>query len=464
MRNRLLLPLFLIVAVSFLSFEAMHADQTHPTPPVVVIGTSTATPQTPEPIEGDHLEPNNSLNSAAVVGLQTESNLTLDGKDIDFYTGFVKVGQTLALETYVYDGLDTKVTVYWAGQQIVFNDDKDPLDTGSLAIFTPSRDGWFTAVVEKVGLVDGSYDLAIYLEESPTPQPTATPLPTVTPRYFDDEAEPNDAVTSAFPITVGAESLELSLLPNNTDFFKFVAKVGQTYQCETVSGSVDTVLAIHSYGQVIVSNDDRAVGRVDSFVSWVNDIEQEVYVEVGGRGGSFGAYTLSCSVVEPTIIYFPPLEPTQVIEREKEDESLNEETGGGDDEVDETAVSTRVVPNGAIPFLIRPMGQLLPEPTIPQQYELVVYYDQNNNRQADPGEGIANVSVLAVDRSGQRVARVFTNSDGEAVFNRTDSRISRFVVPFVSSWSARAVPNQPAILGLPAVRIPVFLPLEATDE
>jgi hypothetical protein len=94
---------------------------------------------------------------------------------------------------------------------------------------------------------------------------------------------------------------------------------------------------------------------------------------------------------------------------------------------------------------------------------LLVYYDANNDRQPGPGEGIANVSVLAVDARGQRLARVFTNAQGEAVFNLAGESITRVIVPFVPGWSARVrvgEVNDDIVLGLPAVRLPVFLPVQ----
>jgi hypothetical protein len=90
-----------------------------------------------------------------------------------------------------------------------------------------------------------------------------------------------------------------------------------------------------------------------------------------------------------------------------------------------------------------------------------VYYDANNNRRPDSGEGVPDVSVLAVDSQGQQLVRSFTNLQGEALFRLSDAPIDRVVTPFVSFWSARVRPgmvNEEISLGLPAVRLPVFLP------
>jgi hypothetical protein len=70
--------------------------------------------------------------------------------------------------------------------------------------------------------------------------------------------------------------------------------------------------------------------------------------------------------------------------------------------------------------------------------------------------------VLATDKLGQVVMTVFTNSQGEAVFNVTDPSTTRLVVPFVPGWSTQIRQGQAneLILGLPAVRLPVFLPVQ----
>ena len=110
------------------------------------------------------------------------------------------------------------------------------------------------------------------------------------------------------------------------------------------------------------------------------------------------------------------------------------------------------------------VGRAQPQTTSPATYiRLLVYYDANNDRQPGPGEGIANVSVLAVDAQGQRLARVFTNAQGEALFNLTSEAVARVIVPFVPGWSARVragESNNEIVLGLPAVRLPVFLPVQ----
>jgi hypothetical protein len=115
-----------------------------------------------------------------------------------------------------------------------------------------------------------------------------------------------------------------------------------------------------------------------------------------------------------------------------------------------------------ISLTVQHVGLAQPQTTTPATHiRLLVYYDANNDRQPGPGEGIANVSVLAVDAQGQRIARVFTNAQGEAIFNLTSAAVARVIVPFVPGWSARVRVGETTndiVLGLPAVRVPVFLP------
>ena len=100
---------------------------------------------------------------------------------------------------------------------------------------------------------------------------------------------------------------------------------------------------------------------------------------------------------------------------------------------------------------------------------LLVYYDANNDRAPGPGEGIPNVSVLAVDALGQRLAQTFTNTQGEAAFSLHDqaaSTVARVIVPFVPAWSASVRAgevNDGMVLGLPAVRLPVFFPVAGPE-
>ena len=130
-----------------------------------------------------------------------------------------------------------------------------------------------------------------------------------------------------------------------------------------------------------------------------------------------------------------------------------------------TTTAVTGVVTGTIPLTLHLLGPAAPTATPAMtSARVTIYYDANNNRQPEPGEGVPHVSVLAVDGQGQQLVRAFTNMQGEARFTLHDAAVSRLLVPFVSAWSARVqagTVNEEIVLGLPAVRLPVFLPVAA---
>jgi hypothetical protein len=234
------------------------------------------------------------------------------------------------------------------------------------------------------------------------------------------------------------------------DFFRFLAKAGNHYACRTTTSTVDTLLTVVAAdGTVIADNDDWSDGRIDSYVQWTAVNQQEVIVQVSALGGTIGSYELRCQSYIP--ISVPP--PTATV--------IGTPTPGA-------ITGTHQSESNLLSLNVRPILTATPTPAPPISIRLIVYYDINDNRQPDPGEGIPNVGVLAVDIQGRQLTRIFTNGQGEAVFNApADSEIDRLVVPFVSSWSARVRAHtgvSEISLGLPAVRLPVFLPLLSPQE
>jgi hypothetical protein len=403
----------------------------------------------------DRFEPNNDAQTATAVGLQNEPDLTLTGDDVDYFTGYLKAGQMIRVSTAVYGGLDTRLQLYWGGQLLAENDDRSSTDVGSLVTFTAPADGWYVTAVEKATVYDGTYDLDVALAgptptltPTPTALPSATPTPTPspTPVILPDLAEPNNSPETARPVTPGLRDT-YTVGAGDVDYFTFIAKAGNRYVCETVTDQVDTLLTVVGVGV----NDDRGVGRVDSIFAWTADVEQTAVIRVEARGGSFGQYGIcvptGCTTANSRP---PPMSSAPTSDLPAPTAPLTTTTG--------------ITTTGQISLTVRHLGQVQPQTTTPTTHvRLLVYYDANNDRQPGPGEGIANVSVLAVDSQGQRLARVFTNAQGEAIFNLTSETIARVIVPFVPGWSARVRAgeiNNDIVLGLPAVRLPVFLPVQ----
>jgi len=441
-----------------LAQDTAQNSRQNPTP-IVISLTPPATPTSDSGLAPDRFEPNDDVAAATSIGFGIETELTLTEADVDAFTGFLKAGQLLQVATTVHGGLDTQLHLYWNGQLVAENDDRSPVDLGSIVTFAAPADGQFVAVVDRVGEAEGVYDLETTLIEptaTPTPAPTLTPSPTPTitpsptPLFQPDAAEPNDQAAGARAITPGNRS-RYTIGPGDEDFFSFIAKAGTDYSCETVTDQVDTLLIVHAGERVVGSNDDRAVGRVDSAFAWRAAEEQPVIVQLAARGGSHGAYELVCAALAPAP---PSVGPPASL-------SLPSATSTATPTVTATATLTATSP---LTLTVRHLGRVEPESETTTAIRLLVYYDANNDRAPGPGEGIPNVSVLAVDAMGQRLAQVFTNARGEATFHLTEASVDRIIVPFVPAWSARVrvgEVNDSIVLGLPAVRLPVFFPVAA---
>jgi hypothetical protein len=481
MRKRLktLLVGFMILPILWLTSVTSSQAQANPTPIVISLTpvgepTVTLTPGLPTGTPGylpDRFEPND-VSAAATLLLttQNEAGLTLIGADVDQFQIYLKAGQIFQATTTVYGGLDTRLNLYQGETLVAQNDDQSATNVGSQVVLAAATDGWLRLVVEKMTAYDGVYDLATALvaptmtptllpslTPSPTPSPSATlsPTPSPTPLVPADPAEPNDNVALAWPVTPGVQA-DFSLAPGDVDWFTFIAKAGTTYTCETITNQVDTVLTVHGGNGVIASNDDRASGRLDSLASWTNASEQTVFIEVTARGGSYGLYQLLCQVATGQGS-FPNGGGTQPMAQATATPALTLVPTG-------TLTATlHLTATQTLTLVVRYVGEANPAtPTPVTPVRLLIYYDANNDRQASVGEGIANVLVLATDKLGQVVMTIFTNLQGEAVFSIADDTITRLVVPFVPGWSTqiRQAQTNELTLGLPAVRLPVFWPVQ----
>jgi hypothetical protein len=162
--------------------------------------------------------------------------------------------------------------------------------------------------------------------------------------------------------------------------------------------------------------------------AWTAAEEQAVVIKVEARGGGFGPYELVCQTAAPPAPAGPP--------------GLAGPVATPGTPMTATAVLSQT---GPISLTVRSLGQVPPPAAadMTTHVRLLVYYDANNDRSPGPGEGVANVSVLAVDAQGRSIARVFTNAQGEAIFNLGSPAFSRVIVPFVPGWSARIRPGRP---------------------
>ena len=457
--------LLLALAGAALLLVAGNTGAQTPDPTPIVIGV-TPTPTAEGVLAPDRFEYNDTPAAATAIAPGTQAGLTLLGADVDAFTVYLKAGQIVQASTTVDGPLDTVLRLLWQGEVLAENDDRSPIDLGSTLTFTAPADGDYVLLVEKAAGTthDGAYDLGIAFvapTATPTPLPTATPAPTATPSpsptplFEPDAAEPNDTAGSARALTPGLQGA-YTVGGGDVDFFTFLAKAGTRYTCATVTNQADTLLTVHGPAGVVGTSDDRGVGRIDSALSWDNDTEQQVLVEVRARGGTFGPYQLLCQAAPVAPAPPPAAVPPAA--------SSGAAATGTPPPVAPITTTASLTETNPISLTVRHAGRALPAAEAPlTRIRLLVYYDANNDRTPGPREGIAGVSVLAVDAQGQRLARTFTNTQGEAIFNLTEETVARVIVPFVPAWSARVrvgEANDDIVLGLPAVRLPVFFPVQ----
>lgn len=316
---------------------------------------------------------------------------------------------------------------------------------------------------------------------TPTPVPTeAEPSPTSETTLPSDRFEPNNEMGTATVIGLQTEP-DLNLTGNDLDYFTVYLKQGQLLQADTaVAGGLDSQLKVYFGGQWLAENDDRSPADVGSRVTWAAAADGWYVILVEKATVYDGVYSLTLQLIEPpltatstpTLTPTPSLTPTPTPTPTSTPSATPATPGlpippgpGLPGRPSATPTPTPVV-TGTVPITLSVtyVGRAeAPAATTTTAIRLLVYYDANNDRSPGPGEGIANVSVLAVDAQGQRIARVFTNAQGEAIFNLVSETVARVIVPFVPAWSARVragEANPDIVLGLPAVRLPVFLPVQ----
>ncbi|MEM8856958.1 MAG: hypothetical protein AAGD96_01470 [Chloroflexota bacterium] len=470
-----------------------------PTETSTPLPTETPTVQIEEIVSNpDFYEPNNSVDQATTIILnEIVSDLTLDPlNDIDYFRIYVKAGQLVEANTYVYGGLDTKMSVFTEDNTFIdTNDDRSVTDIGSRVRWEANTEGWYFIVIDSaIPMAKGDYQLEVLLQlpdptatPSPTatlgptstPAPTSTPIPTATPPQEIDAGEPNNEPENAFGIIPG-EVYYMTLGPvgyDSHDFFYMLGKAGVSYTCEAINPQgVDPTIRVYigevGAGILIAENDDISETDIGSRV-WFNitDFDMGVYIVVEDRIGS-GSYDFSCYAQESSWTGgggstheeaqpWVPAEPIdEVIEEIGEDpfeepiDEIEEDSTSEDSDVTEEDRSN-LIPLSYSTALVPEMQE---EPTI-TTVEIIITYDQNNNRNADSDEGIPNVSIRALD-GNEPVGWAITNEQGRATMTLSRS-VDTVVVPFLSGWNYRVRQGElnTVTVEVPAITLPVIMPI-----
>jgi hypothetical protein len=344
---------------------------------------------------------------------------------------------------------------------------------------------WLAAMSNQPVSSDSPNPTAVVIDLTPsataTQENAATATPTNDSPFPPDRFAPNQTRDTAAEIGLGHEP-DLTLSGPNPDWFRLYLKAGQIVQVETaVYGQTDTVLSVYSHEQMLAENDDRSPVDLGSAVIVQAPADGWYHIRISKATAADGRYDLSVSLVAPTATPTPTVTATPLPTATASPTSSPTATATPTTAAlgafgpppphgpvaptlpTATPTATLTTTNG-LSLTLTYLGQVQPVLETPTTgIRLLVYYDANNDRNPGPGEGVANVSVLAVNSQGQPIARVFTNAQGEAVFNLTSDNVARVIVPFVPGWSARVrlgEAQNDIVLGLPAVRLPIFFPVE----
>jgi hypothetical protein len=226
--------------------------------------------------------------------------------------------------------------------------------------------------------------------------------------------------------------------PDN-DFFKLWVKPGERVTCQTqdLSGFTDTNMIVYDNNRNgIGGNDDidRANGNRASKVTYYGTYEGWLYILIGNvypieepaKDASKFTYTLLCSegfgpTATPTNTRVPVTPPTPV--------PTNTPTPSLSPTSSPTLTPTP-------PFIqVRPLptATTAGQRTFVIPISLQVYYDLNNNRVPDPGEGVVGVSARVVDvTTGRELTHGFTDGFGFASLTVSAPDVVRLIVPYLN--------------------------------
>lgn len=450
------------------------------TPSPTITSTPTQTPVptgTPVP---DGYEPNDTFAQAYVIsvgGLLTGANFVpyppgSPGPDVDFYKSYVKGGHTYMVQTSGLSlGVDTVLDLYDGSLNFVAeNDDIEPGNLASQITWTPPADGFYyfkvsnkdpsppgTSKTYSIGVFDLTSTPTVTPTPSLTPTASRTPLPSPTQVSAPDAYEPNYDFDHAYPIGLGA-TYDANFVPwqnqsPDNDFYKFFAKPGETYTCETTipeGAPTDTNMILYdANSNGIGGNDDVAPGNRASRFTYTSTYFGYVYVLIGNVGdvplnvSPQYTYTLRCYLGAPATVtplatatlspsHTPPPPPAITPSPSR---------------LPTLPPSTPLPPPTATsPVSPQPTGTLgiiiIPQPTPTPgggggarmvTIDLEIYYDANQNEAPDPGEGIANISVQVFDDTTEELlASGFSDQDGKLMFNVPAPGDVRLSIPYLN--------------------------------
>ncbi|MBI4772077.1 MAG: hypothetical protein HY784_17090 [Chloroflexi bacterium] len=461
MNRRVVLFAIPIVVVGVLGLTSglaslAYAQANTDTPSPTTTPSPTRTP-TATPILIDELEPNDTPAQASIISVGTTTTvLTLyPVGDVDWYQFDAKSNRSYKIETNVDPGLDTYMELYLdpADAPIAANDDKAPENFGSLIQFNTDGAQIYYVKIINLGRSDPAQKYYSLSLNEVTAQPTATATAQITPGQAD-AYEPNYDCAHASLLGVG-ETINANFVPwigsdpnaPDNDFYRVYVKEGLTFTCETsnLGSSTDTNMILYNdVGNVLGGNDDITLGNFASRVTTLIGYRGWAYVLVGQaqqvppQETPNLTYSLRCTFVTPTATPTPtpfgggfPTPPPDTRTPPPSTLFPTAIPSGTPTYLGITAVSTPIIPTREVAAVAA--------------FDLVVYFDANQNQIFDPGEGVTGLTVELYDYSlSTLLARGLTGPEGEV--RLTGSAFGQYEIRVPYLGVRRVVPANPGPL------------------
>jgi hypothetical protein len=463
-------------------------------PPAQNILTCTTTITTPN--SDVNVLNNNSIAAAAAsnVNLLPYGNLSLmipatpPGVSVTVYTQYFRLDAVANFHYIVSAQPNTSSSynlgfnIYNPGGTRIFTGTKPLSDLGFTVDYVPTQSGVIYFAIFHQGSncpPSGTYQLDVDgpLANTPTPtgsptiSPTPSPTVNITALPGADRFEPNFNFDSATTIGLGEEYTNLNFVPwfgadpfsRDDDWFRVWVKPGFLVTCETfdLSPQADTNIVLFDNNRNgLGGNDDidRAVGNLGSRVVYYATYEGYLYVDIGQlfavRPNEAHLYTYSLRCYRgsgPTATpsnTFPPVTP-----RPTNTPTIPTET---------PIPTPTWTPTPTPPFIqVRPLPTATPIGQVLYNIPilLTVYYDRNDNRTPDPGEGVAGISARVLDvTNGVELQHAFTDEFGFASLTVTAPGVVRFVVPYLNHSVVVQPSGYSVALRIPPYDIPDIIP------
>ncbi len=403
---------------------------------------------TPEPVDEDDYEPNDTFAEADGEGptlpIQVPILLELtfhNEDDDDYFRFYAKEDRWYQATTSDLNLVDTLVEIYDADQTRVGRDDDGAGGLASQASWQADYDGYYYIVVQNNVDSVGGYNLTLDEITAPaTETPGPSPTPGATPRAEADDCEPNLDFEHACVIPVN-ETQTFDFLPvlgegPDNDFYKIWVKSGLHFRCETseLAPGVDPNMIIFSgpsWDHAIAGNDDVEEGNYNSALNYYATYDGWLYVLVGTGDRTppdiyDSYYDLRCEKSTESFVATSTPQPTA--------------TSGAPEETP-TATPTRAesppptVTPGTQALSIRPVTTPTPPATPAPRFvpvSLLVYYDANDDGQIGAGEGITGISAQAYDvATDELLAQGYTDAQGSLDFTVSAQGPVRITIPFL---------------------------------